>query len=184
MDAILYDTLLDAQIHPEYIRAGRDLFYAEFIATFAGKIRNGSYTVRPCPGSLELIESLKTRKDVLLGLLTGNHPKTAAMKLKAAGYDETDFPIGAFGQESCDRSLLVGLARDRAFRYAGQVFAPQEVVVLGDTARDITGARDAGVRNIAVATGTDDIEMLRAAKPDHLFATFEDTQAVLAAIFN
>jgi phosphoglycolate phosphatase-like HAD superfamily hydrolase len=184
MEAILFDTLLDAGIRPEFICAGRPLFYAEFIAAFTGKINNGVHQVQSCPGSMELVKKLSVRTDVVLGLLTGNHQKTAALKLGAAGYDIDQFKIGAYGHESADRALLVGLARDRAFKLVGKRFAPEDIVVLGDTARDIVGAKDASVRSIAVATGTDDLDMLRAAKPDHLFSDFKDTQALLDAILD
>jgi phosphoglycolate phosphatase-like HAD superfamily hydrolase len=46
----------------------------------------------------------------------------------------------------------VRLARDRA--QAG--YADDQVVVVGDTPRDITAARAAGVRVIAVTTGSHD----------------------------
>ncbi len=182
MEAILFDTLLDACIRPEFICAGRGLFYAEFLAAFVAKIKNGSGNVHACPGSQELIALLRKRNNVVLGLLTGNHRKTAEMKLAAAGFAIEQFCVGAFGDESADRSLLVGLAKDRAFKQVGVYFAPREIVVLGDTTRDVIGAKDAGVRNIAVATGTDEFEMLKACDPDFLFENFEDTQAVLRAI--
>jgi phosphoglycolate phosphatase len=184
IEAILFDTLLDAQIRPEFIRAGRRLFYAEFIAAFSEAINNGGYTVRPCPGSIDLVNALSAQKNIVLGLLTGNHQKTAELKMKAAGFELTPFQIGAYGHEAVDRALLVGLAKDRAFKQVGVHFAPQEIVVLGDTTRDVMAAKDAGVRNIAVATGTDDYEMLQACEPDFLFENFEETQAVLRALLS
>ncbi len=182
MEAILYDTLLDAQIRPEFICAGRRLFYAEYNAAFSSKIKDGGFSVKPCKGSPELVQALSANKNVLIGLLTGNHHRTAALKLSAAGYDFEQFAIGAYGHESADRTLLVDLARDRAFKMVGQYIPAQDVVVVGDTARDIESAKNAGARSVAVVTGTDDMEMLRAAQPDHLFEDFKDTQAVLKAI--
>lgn len=182
MEAILFDTLLDAQIRPEYICAGRRLFYAEYNAAFSSKIKNSTFSVQPCPGSQKLVQGLNEDKSVLVGLLIGNHHRTAALKLSAAGYDFEQFAVGAYGQDAADRSLLVDLARDRAFKIMGQHFTARDVIVVGDTARDVIGAKDAGVRSVAVATGTDDMEMLRAAQPDHLFENFKDTQAVLSAI--
>ena len=182
IEAILFDTLLDANIKPEIINACRQLFYAEYIAAFEGFIKSGGYTVRPCSGGPELVTALGAKQGVLLGLLTGNHQKTAALKLRAAGYDVERFKIGAYGHESTDRSVLVGLARLRAFKQVGKPFSPQDIVVIGDTARDVAGAKDAGVKSIGVATGTDNLQMLRSAQPDHLFANLMDTQAVLSAI--
>lgn len=182
MDAILYDTLLDARIRPEFIFAGRKLFYAEFISAFVSKIKNGGFSVRACPGSLKLVNQLRTHDEIVLGLLTGNHRKTAELKLAAAGFDIEHFLVGAYGHESADRGLLASLAKDRAFKQVGKHFLPAEIVVIGDTTRDVASAKDTGAKSIAVATGTDDIKMLRAADPDRLFIDFEDTQAVLDAI--
>ena len=48
IEAILFDTMENAHIKPEYIYAGRRLFYAEFIAAFTDilslDIANGSYS--------------------------------------------------------------------------------------------------------------------------------------------
>jgi phosphoglycolate phosphatase len=184
IDAILFDTLLDANIKPEIINTYRQLFYKEYIAAFERMIKSGSYTFRPYPGGPELISALGAKQGVLLGLLTGNHQKTAELKLKTAGYDLKQFTIGAYGNESTDRSTLVGLAKLRAFKQVGRTFADQDIVVIGDTARDVAGAKVAGVKSIGVATGTDNLQMLRSAHPDHLFADLMDTQAVLSAIFS
>jgi phosphoglycolate phosphatase-like HAD superfamily hydrolase len=184
IEAIVFDTLLDAGLHPEIIQAGRELFFAEYIAAFSCKLSEGGSEIQPCPGGPELIESLKPRREILLGLLTGNHCKTAAMKLKGAGYTLEDFEIGAYGDESRDRSHLVALARDRANEIANKEYSPQEIIVIGDTVRDVQGAKDFGARSIAVATGTDDMDMLNAAVPDYLFQDFKDTSAVLNAILN
>ncbi len=56
---------------------------------------------------------------------------------------------GGFGSDSELRADLVRLARERA----SDSHADHEVVVVGDTPRDIAAARGAGVRVIAVTTG-------------------------------
>jgi phosphoglycolate phosphatase-like HAD superfamily hydrolase len=60
------------------------------------------------------------------------------------------FPAGtgAFGCEAEERADLVALARRRA---GNPPLA--EIVLVGDTPRDVAGAREAGIRAIAVATG-------------------------------
>jgi phosphoglycolate phosphatase-like HAD superfamily hydrolase len=183
IEAILFDTMTNAQIKPEYIFAGRRLFYAEYIAAFTAKLKNG-HSIEACNGGLELVGALSKARNVLLGLVTGNHYKTAVLKLTTAGFDFKCFEVGAYGHESADRSQLVELARERAVKQVGSEIASQDIVVIGDTARDIEAAKGAGVRNIAVATGTDEIEMLREAQPDFLFEDFANTQSVLDAILD
>ena len=183
IEAILFDTMTNAQIKPEYIFAGRRLFYAEYIAAFTAKLKNG-YLIEACYGGLELVSALSKANNVVLGLVTGNHYKTAALKLTTAGYDFKSFKVGGYGHESADRSQLVELARERAVKQVGRDIAAQDIVVIGDTARDIEAAKGARVRSIAVATGTDEIGMLREAQPDFLFEDFTNTQEVLDAILN
>jgi phosphoglycolate phosphatase-like HAD superfamily hydrolase len=181
IEAILFDTMTNAQIRPEYIFAGRRLFYAEYLAAFTSKLKNG-HSIEACHGGLELVSALSRASNVVLGLVTGNHHKTAALKLITAGYDFKCFEVGAYGHESADRAELVNLARNRAIKQVGRNIKSRDIVVIGDTARDIESAKGAGVRSIAVATGTDEIDMLREAQPDYIFENFLNTQEVLDAI--
>ena len=45
----------------------------------------GRYDVQPCPGAVELVESLRQRDDVGIGLVTGNVSSTAPIKLRGGG---------------------------------------------------------------------------------------------------
>ncbi len=133
------------------------------------------------PGVRALLDALSARDDVFLALLTGNYARGARLKLEHFDLWRY-FDCGAFGDDAAERHELVPIAIARA-RHAGcPEVEPRNVVVIGDTTRDIACARDAGVRCLAVATGGDDLETLRAAGPDALFATLEDTQAVVAAL--
>ena len=84
-----------------------------------------------------------------LALLTGNPEPVARTRMRRLGLDRFFAPgTGAFGCEAERRSDLVRLARRRA----GDP-PLSEVVLVGDTPRDVEGALDAGIRAIAVATG-------------------------------
>ena len=183
IEAILFDTMMNAQIKPEFIFAGRWLFYAEYIAAFSSSLKNG-HSIEACHGGLELVSALARERDIILGLVTGNHQKTAALKLTTAGYDFECFHVGAYGHESADRTELVDLARERAVKQVGNKIASQNIIVIGDTARDVETAKGARVRSIAIATGTDEIEKLKEAQPDFLFEDFINTQEVLDTILD
>jgi phosphoglycolate phosphatase-like HAD superfamily hydrolase len=53
------------------------------------------------------------------------------------------------------------------------------VYVIGDTPRDILHAKEAGVRTVAVATGSSDGEELAGYDPDRLFEDFSQTDRVV-----
>ena len=74
----------------------------------------GGYQAEAIPQAMELVAALRGRDDTLLGLVTGNTSKTAAIKLEMAGYDPDWFPVGAFGNESAERDDLTRLALGRA----------------------------------------------------------------------
>ena len=128
----------------------------------------GSYDVRACPGAVALIEALRQRDDVMLGLVTGNVGRTAALKLRAAGYDPAWFPIGAYGHEAANRNHLPPLALARAVEHYRCAIQPEQVVVIGDTPADVACARALGAMAIAVGTGFCERADLIACNPDHL----------------
>ncbi len=96
---------------------------------------------------------------VEMALVTGNLQAIAREKVAAAGIGTRFGPGGGFGCDSEERADLVLLAIDRARGRHGN----DEVVVIGDTPRDIAAARAAGVRVVAVTTGAHDEAALAAA---------------------
>ena len=63
----------------------------------------------------------------------------------------------------------------------GRRFAPDAVVVVGDTEHDVACARAAGVRAVAVASGHFDRDALAAHAPDLLLDDLRDADAFIAA---
>ena len=57
--------------------------------------------------------------------------------------------------------------------------AHRELVVIGDTPNDVRCARAIGAYSVAVPTGNTSIDVLRAAEPDVLVETLEDTAPIL-----
>ena len=131
------------------------------------------------PGIPALLSCLKNRKDVIMGLGTGNIEEGARIKLSRGGLNQF-FSFGGFGSDSGDRAELL----EAGFRRGEQIIQreyPRESVsrwVIGDTWRDVAAGRACGAKTIAVATGGDSLYELASASPNFLFATLEDIQAI------
>ena len=111
-----------------------------------------------------------------LALVTGNLEPIGRAKVAAAGLGHHFAPGGGgFGSDSELRADLVRLARERA----REAHADHEVVVVGDTPRDIAAARGAGVRVIGVTTGVHGTEAL--ADADAVVPDLTGALAVLLA---
>lgn len=133
----------------------------------------------PVPGAMEALTELRTRQDLLPGIVTGNTRASAAVKLRGAGYDPDWFVAGAYGSESIQRNALPPLALERAALYCGCVIDPAATLVIGDTLMDIESARHLGAVAVAVTTGFTDREALAAAGPDHLLDDLRDLVALV-----
>lgn len=133
------------------------------------------------PGIVPLLEALQRRKNVVLGLLTGNLVRGAEIKLRHFGVWDF-FEFGAFADDHHDRNELGHFARARAMETTGSEFPPERIFVVGDTPRDIECGRAIGARTVAIATGQYTVEELQAFHPDFLFATFLDTPEIVAVL--
>lgn len=133
------------------------------------------------PGAVSLVGHLAQETSLQLALLTGNIRPMAYLKVAAIGLD-THFPFGAFGCDSEDRNALPAVAVERAVAHSGRQFGAQEVVVIGDTPRDIDCARAYGARCIVVPTGRFSREVLEAHGPDVLLDDLEDVASFVEAL--
>ncbi len=133
------------------------------------------------PGVMDLMKALRALPEVVLGLVTGNVRRGAAIKLGRDGL-WPHFDVGAFGDDSTDRAELVRLARQRAERLGRGSFAGRAVIHVGDTENDVLAARGGDAVAVAVATGGMDRAALAAHSPDHLFDSFEPVDRFLAEV--
>jgi phosphoglycolate phosphatase-like HAD superfamily hydrolase len=139
-------------------------------------------SARMCSGVPALLDALADRESAVLGLLTGNIERGARRKLNRVGIDFNQFRINAFGCDHENRPELPAIAQRRAREIEGLEIEGQRVVIIGDTPADIHCGRSLGVRAIGVATGRYSVDELSSHSPAAVFATLDDTDAVLEAI--
>ena len=146
--------------------------------------RSGKFNVRPLAGVVDLLDALEPRKDVVLGLLTGNVEPGARIKLLAAGIDPDRFRVNAFGSDHEHRPELPAIAQRRASEKLGLDIEGGRMIVIGDTPADIACGRSLGAKAIGVASGHYTVEQLREHDPYAVFPSLEDTQQLLESIVN
>jgi phosphoglycolate phosphatase-like HAD superfamily hydrolase len=133
------------------------------------------------PGVSPLLEALRRREDVLLGLLTGNYKEGARLKLGHHGLHE-HFEFGGFGDRHLDRDDVAREALAEVHRRFNGSFDAERLWVIGDTPADVRCARAIGARVVAVATGQYKVDELRNAAPDLLFDDLADTEAFVSIL--
>jgi phosphoglycolate phosphatase-like HAD superfamily hydrolase len=134
------------------------------------------------PGVTETIERLHAL-GIAQSLLTGNYEPAARLKVSAAGLDRRlNFDLGAFGSDNRDRLCLVPVALEKARRLLSPTMTAQDIVVIGDSPRDIACARAGGARAVAIATGPHPVEELATFHPDALLERLSDTDETVAAL--
>jgi phosphoglycolate phosphatase-like HAD superfamily hydrolase len=179
IEAIFQDTLEDAGIGSVEYKEKRDALYADFFEEFKNRLDSNTYQIRALPGAMQLVGELSARLGFILGLVTGNHQFTARYKLAAAGFNLNLFSVGAYGDEATHRPDLIPLVKRRAAEIVGLGFDGSDTVMIGDTTRDVLSAKEAGAFSIAVASGTDDWDMLEAVAPDVLLDGLGDVASML-----
>lgn len=133
------------------------------------------------PGILNLLQELRKRTHLAVGLLTGNLERGAKFKLQHYGVHEF-FEFGAFADDHHDRNQLGAFAKTRAETLHTTSFAPENIYILGDTPHDVECARSIGAKAVAVATGVFNCEQLAEYQPDFLFSDLSDLPSVLEAL--
>ncbi len=141
-------------------------------------VRMTSAIVRRMPGVLELVNRLHAAEDLVVGLLTGNWPDPARLKISAAGYDPDVFRLGAFAGDGPDRRSLPPIAMSRCESLTGMKPEAARTIIIGDTPLDVDCAHHNGCRVIAVATGDFGMDELRATNADLVVETLEDGERI------
>lgn len=155
-------------------------FYDRYLGYLAEHLAAGTYQGRVLPGVSDLLAHM-AEAGAVLGLLTGNIARGAALKVQHYGL-ASYFDFGAYGDDHHDRNKLGPLAIDRARVATGLEFLAPEILVIGDTPKDIACGKAIGATTVCVATGVFSASDLRTNGADHVFENFEDLNAVVQGI--
>jgi phosphoglycolate phosphatase len=157
-------------------------FLERYVVHLEEDLAVNAHRVVTMPGIRPLLDRLEADERVILGLLTGNVPQGAELKLRVAGLDPSRFRVGAYGSDHAVRSELPPFAVRRATPFFGRPPHGDEVVIIGDTPADVTCGRCVAARAIGVGTGSFSADDLIAAGASAAFADLSDLDQAYAAI--
>jgi phosphoglycolate phosphatase-like HAD superfamily hydrolase len=119
--------------------------------------------------------SFFSQHEFIPGLLTGNFPKAAKTKLKAASI-HLDYKIGAYGEFHKDRNMLPKVALNVAQELLDIKVDPQKFIIIGDTPKDIECAKTNNMCSVAVTTGNFSKKELEKFSPDMVLDSLKEPQ--------
>jgi phosphoglycolate phosphatase-like HAD superfamily hydrolase len=146
--------------------------YAELLIE---ELRVATQPAIALPGVHAVLARLRADTRVTLGLLTGNYAETGALKLRGVGIEPSWFPVQAWGDMATTRPGLVPVAMAQL----ATAVPAAEVVVIGDTVRDVECARENGCLCVAVGTGGTSVAELRAAGAEIVVDDLSDPAPLL-----
>lgn len=151
--------------------------------TYGLEVRLSEKDIRLMPNVTNLLELFDKHPRVIQGILTGNLPGTAALKLRPLGI-ERYFKFGVYGAESRDRNDLGPIALERAIEHMPQPLQhPKDVVIIGDSVRDVECAKAIGAMCIITLTGFTKREEVEPLGPDHIVSDLTDTDHIMRLVF-
>jgi phosphoglycolate phosphatase len=177
LDTQIYTELTKLNSHLD-MQGNHDTFREAYLKLLEFEL-NWDNKATLMPGISEVLSTLRKEGKVTLGLLTGNYQPAARIKLKAVGLEASWFRINAFGDEAPTRPDLVALAMQRYKAEHGQALQPKQVVVIGDTPRDVACAQAHGCVAFAVATGKWSVDELKSTKADIVVSSLADPKPLL-----
>jgi phosphoglycolate phosphatase-like HAD superfamily hydrolase len=172
---IARELLVRAGVTDAEVDRGLPALYRRYLLELERRLPERPVSV--LPGVRALVSALVELEDVALGLVTGNIAGGARLKLRGPGLDH-HFEIGAYGSDAEERNELPRLALARARERWGVDFEAEDVVVIGDTPKDVECGRVHGLTTVAVATGSYETHELEAAGAHHVLPDLSDTTGV------
>lgn len=129
------------------------------------------------PGVKELLDILE-KHAIPMGLLTGNVASIGWGKLEQVGIKKY-FTFGAFGNMAYKREDLISLAYKELKKIHPGDFNLLDLVIIGDTPRDIYCAKAHQLKVLSVATGMYSAEQLEKEGADLVINSLEDQKKIL-----
>lgn len=164
-------------IHGVFHQQSKDLSrFPAFLDLYYATLKNELAQAQMMPGIAEVLELAEHNEHLYHALGTGNLEPGARIKLDLFDLNRY-FPVGGFSESIAERYEVLQTGVERASAHYDVSFTPDQVIVIGDTVKDIEAARQIGARVIAVKTGGNSPEELEAARPDLLLNDLTDQTA-------
>ena len=132
------------------------------------------------PGAEELLSEL-SKTDNLVVLYTGDSPGIVRQVFKVTKLGQY-FKFCLYGTQVATRADMVRLAIQKAEKLTGQEFKDKDIVIIGDSVRDVECGKLFNALTIAVATGFHSKAELSAAGPDYLFDDLKNHREIMESI--
>ncbi len=126
-------------------------FYKIYLPKLEANLESGDYPTDLYPTVLDTLQDLEDA-GYTNALLTGNIEQGAYLKNKVRGIDKF-FHFGAYGCDHHDRNELGFVAAERASIHLDACISPSDLLIIGDTIKDIACARACGAQVAAITTG-------------------------------
>jgi len=178
---IVEDIFAHANVEIEIQHTDWQHFSAILRDCYKDAVRQGTTTIRPLPGAMELVRALSVSEHFHPSVVTGNFEVTAEIKLEAAGL----LPYlhrGAYASDSHHRPDLPQIARTRWQQVTGRSLRTEQCVVIGDTPKDLEAARRNQMKCVLVGTGRYPLEELSYWKPEGCLPDLTDTESILEVL--
>jgi phosphoglycolate phosphatase-like HAD superfamily hydrolase len=153
-------------------------FYEAYLYRLHYRLHDAAFAGRLLMGVAALLAALAEEKNCSMGLLTGNLRRGADLKLQRFEIAH-HFVDGGFGDDAEDRNHIGPVAVRRVETKTGKRFSKEEIIVIGDTPRDVACAHAMGARCLAVATGRFDHAALSQENPWMTLSNLADTATVM-----
>lgn len=180
LDPHIYRDLVTANGHLNMAGA-HDGFRDAYIEILEAELQRTGSEAYALPGVADLLSTLQMLEGLTLGLLTGNYAPSAHLKLRAAALNHP-FAITIFGDEAETRPGLVRVALQKYRALRGESLEPRQIVVIGDTPKDVDCAHANGCTAFGVATGRYSAAELRAAGADFVVEDLLEPSALLSLV--
>lgn len=165
---IFHDAVVNAGVGPEELPSIKHQVmhrYFEILPAVIAEINNA----RALLGVRDTLDWLTANiSTAVMGVATGNFKTSAMIKLSSVDLHNY-FEVGGFGEDGEVRFQVLEKALHRCEEELGWSIQPEDVLVIGDTTRDVVAAREAGMKVAAVATGSNSKEELLDSRPDYVW---------------
>lgn len=158
----------------EYDAVIEEKFYQVYLPIMEANLREESFGGRVLDGVPELLVDLEEAGHTL-GLLTGNIERGGWAKVSHYGL-AAYFQFGSWGDDHWDRNKLGPIAIERANAHHDENFTAEDVIVIGDTCKDVACAHAIGAPCLAVATGNVSAEALIECNADLVVPDLTDSR--------